>query len=447
MQLLRTGMNRTKILITGILMLPWCASAQPPVPPDSVIAEATLTACVQYALGHQPLRRQALLDEEITDRAIGARLADWFPQVTLNFSAQHDFVQPVTFFQGNPIPQGLPNVSSAQFQVTQTLFNRDVLLASSTAGDLREQSRQRTTGTSIDVVTNVSKAFYAALLTRQENDVLDENITRLQQDVNDTRSQYQAGVVDKTDFERATVALNNALVLKRQNEELLKVRFAQLKQQMGYPSDGPLDLKYDTTRMATEILLDTSRTVKVEQRIEYQILLTQKRLQEANLSYQRWGFLPSLSAFGAYSLNYSNSRLADLYRHDYPSSWIGVELSLPIFLGGRRIEEISEARLQVDRADFDLIALRDAIETEYTQALAGYKSNLVNYQTLKSNLELAEDVHRIIQLQYKAGTKTYLDLITSQTDLQTAQVNYVNALYEVLSSKLDVQKALGTVRY
>ena len=64
---------------------------------------------------------------------------------------------------------------------------------------------------------------------------------------------------------------------------------------------------------------------------------------------------------------------------------------------------------------------------------------------LKANLELARDVYRIIQLQYKAGTKTYLELITAETDLRTAELNRTNALYQLLSSKLDVQKALGTI--
>jgi len=50
-------------------------------------------------------------------------------------------------------------------------------------------------------------------------------------------------------------------------------------------------------------------------------------------------------------------------------------------------------------------------------------------------------------LQYKEGVKTYLDVIFAESDLRTAQVNYANALYQVLSSKLDVQKQLGTIQY
>ena len=79
--------------------------------------------------------------------------------------------------------------------------------------------------------------------------------------------------------------------------------------------------------------------------------------------------------------------------------------------------------------------------------LANYKSDLASFYAQKENLKLARDVYSTIQLQYKSGVKTYLDVITSETDLRTTQVNYINALYQVLNSKLDVQKALGTIQY
>jgi outer membrane protein TolC len=83
----------------------------------------------------------------------------------------------------------------------------------------------------------------------------------------------------------------------------------------------------------------------------------------------------------------------------------------------------------------------------YTQALAAYKGYFVYYNILKDNLSIATEVYNTIQLQYKSGIKTYLDVIFAETDLRSAQVNYTNALYQVISSKLDVQKELGTIQY
>jgi outer membrane protein TolC len=101
----------------------------------------------------------------------------------------------------------------------------------------------------------------------------------------------------------------------------------------------------------------------------------------------------------------------------------------------------------LQRVDYDLMAFKNAVNTEYEQALSNYKSSLNNYNVLGENLSLANDVFNTIQLQYKAGVKTYLDVIVSENDLISAQVNYLEALYQVLSAKLDMQKALGEINY
>jgi outer membrane protein TolC len=438
-------MRRSLCLFCSVLLASMPARPQEDAPPDSLLQQATLQKCVRYALAHQPAVRQSLIDEDIAERSIRTRLADWFPQVNFASTLQRNIQLPTSFVQGNPVQAGAAFTSNGQFSVTQTLFNRDVLLASSTAGEVRTESRQRTTGTRIDVVVNVSKAYYAALLTQEQMMVLDDDLVRLEQSLNDALHQYRAGVVDKTDYERATVSLNNAKAERKQNDELLKARYAVLKERMGYPPGADLVLVHDSSQMEQEAIVDTTQSLHIEQRIEFQVLQTQQSLQEANLRYAGWSFLPSLSAIGSYSLNYLSSAFAQLYRHNYPSSFVGVELSLPIFQGGKRLQELGEAKLQVERASYDIVAFKNLAAAEFAQAIADYKSSLNNYQVLKANLELARDVYRIIQLQYKAGTKTYLELITAETDLRTAELNRTNALYQLLSSKLDVQKALGTI--
>jgi outer membrane protein TolC len=216
---------------------------------------------------------------------------------------------------------------------------------------------------------------------------------------------------------------------------------------MGYPATGTLELAYDSTQTESETLTDTTKTVQYENRVEYRLLEVEKRLAEANLDYNRWSFLPSLSAFGDYNMNYQSTPLPLLYNHNYPNSFIGLQLSFPVFLGGKRIQEIKQASLEVRRLEYDITQFRNAVNAQYAQALADYRSNLNTYSVLKANLVLADDVYRTIQLQYRAGTKTYLELISAETDLRTAELNRTNALYQVLSTKLDVQKALGTVQY
>jgi outer membrane protein TolC len=414
---------------------------------DSLLQEATLQHCISYAVEKQAVVQQAEIDEAITEDAIKSRLSEWFPQVNFSYALQHNFQVQTSVIGGNPVKLGVDNTSGLSFTLNQAIFNRDVLLASRTRSDVRLQAKQNTESVKIDVAANVAKAFYDVLATEQQIKVSDENILRLERSYNDAYHQYQAGITDKTDYKRAVIALNNIKAAKRGYEVLLKARIERLKALMNYPAAAPLQIVYDSARMENEILLDTTQGPDYTKRIEYRLLSTQQKLQEANVQYNKWGFLPQLSANGAYNLNYLNNDFNKLYNQSYPASYAGLTLSFPIFQGGKRKYNISQAEWQLRRTELDIVNLKNAVNAEYSAALANYKSNYASFMAIRENLLLAREVYNIIQLQYKSGIKTYLEVITSETDLRSAQINFYNALYELLASKIDVQKALGEIRY
>ena len=431
------------IILTSVIP----AFAQPDALQDSLLENATLMNCIEYALAHQPSIQQSLLDEEITNREINSKLADWFPQIDFTYNLQHNYKLQTSVIQGNTVRFGVINTSSLQFSVNQTIFNRDVLLASNTASEVSREAKQLTEKNKIDLAVNVSKAFYAVLLSQDQLELIYDDVKRIEQSKKDTYYQYKSGLVDETDYRRATIAFNNAKAEQRRVEEALKTSYAYLKQLMGYPTNSVLKLVYDHAQMENDIYVDTTGAINFENRIEYQILQTTHSLQQANLNYNKWSFIPSLKAFGQYNFIFFNDKFSELYKRSYPTAYIGLQLSFPIFEGGKRFQEIQQASLELKRSEYDIQSFKNSANTEYVQAMATYKSNLNNYRIQKDNLDLAKKVYNTIQLQYKNGIKTYLEVITAETDLRITEVNYVSTLYQVLSSKLDVEKALGLLKY
>lgn len=436
---------RKKLIAPLIALVQLSAYGQSPQ--DSLLNEVTLQQAVDYSIKHQPVIRQSMLDEQITEANIRSRLADWYPQVNFNYNLQHNFVVQTSIIGGNPVKLGVDNISAFQFTASQTIFNRDVLLASRTKKDVRLQAQQTTSSSKIDIAAAVSKAFYDVLASTQQVKVADENIVRVERSLKDAYNQYKAGVTDKTDYKRATIALNNAKAAKKSNEELLKAKLEYLKSLMGYPEKEPLNIVYDSLQMEKEAFVDTLQEINYSNRIEYKLLETQQSLLQANLKYTKWSFLPSLSANGAYNFNYLNNEFSKLYNVNYPNSFAALTLAFPIFQGGKRKADIQAAQWQVQRNSLAMVNFRNSANAEYAGAIAGYKGNLFNYLSLKENLALAREVYDIIQLQYRSGIKTYLEVINSETDLRTAQINYYNALYNLMASKIDVQVALGQINY
>jgi outer membrane protein TolC len=431
------------------LLLPVLARAQGT--PDSTSAGLTLQQCLQFALQNQPLIKQARIDEESNEASIRIGLAGWLPQVGVNATAQHYFQLPYTVFPdpvtgvNTPRQIGLRNTSTVGLSGTQVLYNNDVLLASRSARFSRRFYQQNTALTNIDVVSDVSKAFYDVLLSQRQVATYDEDIIRLRRNLQDARARYDAGLVDKTDFLQAEISLNNSLSGRKQASEAVKAKIAYLKELLGLGPEKRLNLQYDTLALQRDAVVDTTAGLNIGNRIEFQQLQTQKSLQALSIDYYRLGWLPTLGAFGNYNTVFQNNQFGDLYGQRFPNSYAGLQLGIPIFQGGRRLQNLRRARLQDQRLDQSILSTRNQINTQYASALATYKGFYNDYLIGQRNLELSKEVYKVVDLQYREGIKTYLDLIIAQTTLRTAQLNYYSSLFQVLASKIDLQRAQGVL--
>jgi outer membrane protein TolC len=297
------------------------------------------------------------------------------------------------------------------------------------------------------VAVAVSKAYYDILTTQQQVRVADENIARLKRSLSDAFHRYESGVADKTDYKRAQIALNNTLAARRANETAAMAKLEALRSLLGYPQEAPLALSYDSLQMERDIAFDTLQRPDPAQRIEFNLLATQRHLQESNVRYQRNAFLPTVSANAVYNLNYLNNNIGKLYADNYPNSFIGLSAGIPIFQGGKRKANVRAAQLALARIDLEIENLKAGINSQYAAALGAYEGQLANYRASKENVGLAKEVFDVLQLQYRAGLRTYLDVISAETDLHTAQINYFNALNQVLAAKVDASRALGLYSY
>jgi outer membrane protein TolC len=414
----------------------------------------TLNQCIDYAFKHQPGLNRALIGQSITKTTNAINLSGWYPQVSLGGNFTHYFELPTALTvdsQNNGAPikvhTGVENTFIPALSVTQAIFNPGLIYASKSANFYIKQSEQITDSAKIDVVTNVSKAFYNLLLTIAQIDVLKEDTARLTKNYNDAYQQYLGGVVDMTDYQEAAITLNNSKAQLKQAVENVLPQYATLKQFMGYPPRSRFNVIFDTLQMKNDISFDTTQELVFNRRIEYQILQTSKMLQHEVTDYYKSTYLPTVSAFFNYNFEFENNSFAALSSNLYPYSFAGLSLSIPIFTGFYRTNNIKRSRLEEQLLDWSQVELQSQIYTEYTSALAAYKGNLYNLYSLQDNVALAKNVYDIVALQYQQGVVPYLNVITAESNLINSQIGYLNALYSVLSSKIDLQKSMGFINF
>ncbi|MGV6946487.1 TolC family protein [Sphingobacterium kyonggiense] len=408
-------------------------------------SNATLDELINFALNNKIEVKQAQIDQEIGEREIASALSGWYPQINANGNLTHFIQLPTANINGQNIAMGQRNTSALTFQADQAIINPGLFQASKAAQFIRQKNNLALENTRINTVVDVSKAYYDILTSEEQINIINENIARLKRQHTDASARYETGLVDNTDYKRALISLNNANAQLKSALEFRKYKYDFLKTLMGLnPTDG-LSLSFAGQNMESNVLLDTSELVQIANRVEYRQLKNLQEIQKLNTQYQKWSYLPRLSAFANYGLNYRNNAFADLYGNNFPQSSFGLSLSIPIFTGMKRVQEVKKSELQESRIEMDLANLENQIGAQYSAAMASYRANTVEWQNAKANMELSEEVYNTIKLQYDAGLKTYLELMTAETDLKTSQLNYLNSLYALLASKLDIQKALGTV--
>jgi len=413
----------------------------------------TLRQCIDYALQHQPGLNQSLLNVDIVKDNNAIALSGWLPQVTASGSLIHYLQESnnnapastgtsTTTTKSNTTNTFIPGI-----QVSQAIFSPSLFYAHNAAPLYVKQAQQATDSTKIFLVSSVSKSFYNVLLTLEQINVLKEDTARLGKNLRDAYHQYKGGIVDETDYEEAEITLNNSKAQLKQANENVIPQYAALKRLMGLPPAQQFNVSFDTTQMMQGINLDTTQQLAYEKRIEFQSLKTAESLQDQQINYYKYSFLPTLSAFYNYNLGFENNQFSNLFSASYPSQLIGLSFNIPIFTGLSRIHNLHKARLERQVIDFQETDLKSQIYSEYTTALANYKSNLYSLKLLQKNVALAKRTYFVVTLQYKQGIVPYLNVITAESNLITSEISYINALFQLLSSKIDLEKAMGSITY
>jgi outer membrane protein TolC len=415
----------------------------------------TLQQCVDYAVEHQPGLNISKINIDVANTTNAINLAGALPQISASGDLIH-YLQQSSLETATSTTTGTTAVTARStpgysfapgVAVSQAIFNPSLLYAFKSAPLYTKQATQVSDSTKIGVVDNVTKSFYNLLLTLEQINVLKEDTAEFGKSFRDAYHQYVGGIVDETDYEQAEITLNNTKAELKQANENVVPQYATLKQLIGYPVDKQFNVLFDTLEMMKSIHIDTNQQLQFEKRIEYQLLNTNKALQIQMINYYRYSFLPTVSGFYNYDVGFYNNSLGSLFSTNYPSSYAGLSISIPIFTGFARLNNLRKAKLQEQILDWQQTDLKSQINVQYTTALANYKGNYYDLQLLQKNVTLSHRVFFVTSLQYRQGIVPYLNVITAETNLITSEINYLNALFQVLSNKIDLEKAMGNIPY
>ncbi|HTM65031.1 MAG TPA: TolC family protein [Flavipsychrobacter sp.] len=333
--------------------------------------------------------------------------------------------------------------TTGTLEASQILFDPSVLVALQARKTLEELAAKSVDITIQDVKVAVTKAYYNVLIAEKQQGLVEQNLTRLQQMEHEMNEYYKAGFREKIDVDRITVALNNLKTQQIRIDQAIGLARLSLKYQMGMPLQTPIALadSLSDNSLNSDLLVDE---LDFNDRNEFELLQIQNRLYSYDVKRYRLGWIPTLSFFGNYGYTlYNQAKLFEPGGNWQKSALLGVSLNVPIFDGFQRRNRLKQAEITLQKNENDIENLKMGLGLEEQTAKISLRNNLLTLANQRSNMELAEEVYNTARIKYNEGVGSSLEVMDAESALREAQTNYFTALYDAMTARVDLQKALG----
>ncbi|MEL6843087.1 MAG: TolC family protein, partial [Bacteroidota bacterium] len=308
--------------------------------------------------------------------------------------------------------------------------------------DLAQRNTERTRE---QLVYDVTKAYYSALMAEEQLKLLEANLDRLETLYNETKVLNENGFVEKIDVDRLQISYTNLSLEREKIKRFAKLGQDLLKFQMGMPIDTEIALTEEISKMVAEPALDPLGSFSAQNRAEYSLLSSQLELESYNYRRHKVGYLPSIYAFGSYQYQAQRDEF-NLFSTDekwFPISVVGLQINIPLFDGLAGYQRMQQSEIKMKQIENQRLLFEQSAMLEARKASSDLWNAYNNVQAYQRNLELAQKVYKVSQIKYKEGVGSSLELNDAETTLQEVEANYLSAVFEYLLAQTDLRKALG----
>ncbi len=333
------------------------------------------------------------------------------------------------------------NQNTITFSVSQIIFSSDYIVALQTSSVYLGLAKMSTKLAETQIRISVAKAYYNVLVGRERIKLLDANIEKLRQLLDDSKAYLKEGFIENIDVSRLEVNYNNLETESKKVKNLLVLGEASLKFAMSYDIMQPISLSDSIQNIESPEFAQFSKS-NYKNRIEYNLLETQLKMNELNLKRYKYSVLPTLAAYGQNGYN----QYGTTDKYFYRQTVFGLSLNVPIFSGGSRYYNTQMAKLNVDKTKNSIKNFESAIDLEANAAVVNYNNAIESIGTQKKNMQLADEVFKASTLKYENGVGSNLELVNATQSIRESQANYIEALYNYYNAKIDLDKALGNIK-
>ena len=304
-----------------------------------------------------------------------------------------------------------------------------------------EQARESRLGT----VASVKQAFYGILFAKEAYNVYNSVYENAVENFRLTEMRYNAAKASELDLTRAKSNVAAAIPNLYNAENSVELALWQLKAVMGVDLDRNIDIAGTLEEYAGQMFSDIAEgeRASLDGNSQLRQLAQQAEMLSRQIRMQQYAYLPTL----ALTFSYSYLTQSDIFNLSqwkwFPSSTIGLSLSIPIFSGGQRYHAIKQTRVQADELELQRENAERQLRIGIRQSLGTMDTAMRTYDASKEALASAEKAYDIAVKSYQLGKSTLTDLNNTELVLTQSRLAVSQAIYNFVIAKAGLEQTLG----
>ena len=309
-----------------------------------------------------------------------------------------------------------------------------------------------------DIRYTITKGYYETQAAKEIKRYLEANLEIVVKLLHDTRETYKVGLIEELDVNRLELAEATLKSQINNTQNLYELSLASFKYNMGMQMTDPIALTDNIEELRKKTSITANNSFDPNQRIETELLQTAITLKGYDVKQKAAGYSPAMYAFLSYGGGSQVDNFGDFFTrqtnsdgqggYTHASNWfqqsfVGFTLKLPIYDGGLKQATVKQAKIEVEKSKNDLENFKNASALQVQAANTTFGANLIEEENAKLSMTLNEKIFNKTKIKFNEGIGSSFELIQTESDLSTNQIRYINAIKNVLTSRADLDKALG----
>ncbi len=337
------------------------------------------------------------------------------------------------------------NTWSAGLTAAMPVINAQLWKSIRISGLDVELAVEKARASRLDMVTQVKQAYFSTLLAKEAFNVYKEVYENAVKNYEETQKKYNVQKASELDLTRAKTTVANAVPNVYNAESSVILSLWQLKAILGVDLDANIDVAGVLEDHSEHMFYDIHQhdSVSLENNTTMKQLAIQAEQLAQTVKMQKYAYIPTLAAQFSFSMNaMTNDFNFSQYRWT-PYSYVGVSLSIPIFSGGKRLNDVRQAKNRYSQVQLQTMDTERNLKIAIRQSLNTMETNMKSYYAAKEAVSTAQKGYDIAERSYQVGRSTLIELNDAQLALTQAKLSESQAIYNFIIAKSQLEQSLG----